>query len=84
MRMHLPLYGWDTKPAAVEKTLISDDTQMTLFTANGLLWGTTRGKTRGIMGSYPSYIAYCYKEWYRTRAGSHHQMPCAGRQPFRP
>lgn len=52
---------------ANEKALISDDTQMTLFTANGLLLGTTRGRTRGIMGSYPSYIAYCYKEWYRTQ-----------------
>ncbi len=31
---------------------ISDDTQMTLFTANGLLLGTTRGMMRGIMGSY--------------------------------
>ena len=49
------------------KALISDDTQMTLFTANGLLLGTTRGRTRGIMGSYPSYIAFCYKEWYRTQ-----------------
>ncbi len=28
---------------------ISDDTQMTLFTATGLLLGTTRGMTRGIM-----------------------------------
>lgn len=49
------------------KALISDDTQMTLFTANGLLLGTTRGRTRGIMGSYLSYIAFCYKEWYRTQ-----------------
>ena len=49
------------------KALISDDTQMTLFTANGLLLGTTRGKTRGIMGSYPSYINFCYKDWYRTQ-----------------
>lgn len=46
---------------------ISDDTQMTLFTANGLLIGTTRGMTRGIMGSYPSYIALCYKDWLRTQ-----------------
>ena len=46
---------------------ISDDTQMTLFTANGLLLGTTRGMTRGIMGSYPSYIASCYKDWLRTQ-----------------
>ena len=49
------------------KALLSDDTQMTLFTANGLLLGTTRGRTRGIMGSYPSYIACCYREWYRTQ-----------------
>ena len=30
------------------KALISDDTQMTLFTANGLLVGDTRGKLQGI------------------------------------
>ncbi len=35
---------------------ISDDTQMTLFTATGLLIGTTRGITRGIMGNYTDYI----------------------------
>ena len=46
---------------------ISDDTQMTLFTANGLLLGTTRGMTRGIMGSYPSYISLCYSDWLRTQ-----------------
>lgn len=46
---------------------ISDDTQMTLFTANGLLLGTTRGMTRGIMGTYPSYIALCYKDWLKTQ-----------------
>lgn len=46
---------------------ISDDTQMTLFTANGLLLGTTRGMTRGIMGSYPSYIALCYRDWFKTQ-----------------
>lgn len=46
---------------------ISDDTQMTLFTANGLLLGTTRGKMRGIMGPYTGYIACCYKDWFRTQ-----------------
>lgn len=45
----------------------SDDTQMTLFTANGLLLGTTRGMTRGIMGPYASYVGYCYGDWYRTQ-----------------
>ncbi len=47
---------------------ISDDTQMTLFTATGLLVGTTRGMTRGIMGDYAEcYLAYSYRDWYRTQ-----------------
>lgn len=46
---------------------ISDDTQMALFTATGLLSGKTRGMTRGIMGSYPSYIHFSYQDWYRTQ-----------------
>lgn len=46
---------------------ISDDTQMTLFTATGLLVGTTRGMTRGIMGNYEGYIAFSYRDWYRTQ-----------------
>ena len=46
---------------------ISDDTQMTLFTATGLLLGTTRGMLRGIMGAYEDYIRYSYKDWYRTQ-----------------
>lgn len=48
------------------KALISDDTQMTLFTANALLFATTRGMTRSIKGSYESYIQTMYKCWYRT------------------
>ena len=47
--------------------LISDDTQMTLFTATGLLTGTTRGMTRGIMGSYARYINYSYLDWLKTQ-----------------
>lgn len=50
---------------------ISDDTQMTLFTATGLLVGTTRGMTRGIMGDYADYIAYSYGDWYRTQMGKY-------------
>ena len=56
--------GYDLVNVVAE---ISDDTQMTLFTANGLLLGTTREMTRGIMGPYPSYIAFCYKDWFRTQ-----------------
>ena len=46
---------------------ISDDTQMTLFTANGLLYGTTRGMMRGIMARYPDYISHCYLDWLKTQ-----------------
>ena len=50
---------------------ISDDTQMTLFTATGLLLGTTRGMTRGIMGPYEGYIGSSYQDWYRTQTESY-------------
>lgn len=46
---------------------ISDDTQMTLFTATGILIGETRGCVRGIMGPPWSYVWLCYKDWYRTQ-----------------
>lgn len=50
---------------------ISDDTQMTLFTANGLLFGETRGHMRGIMGPPDSYVAVAYREWYKTQIESY-------------
>lgn len=49
------------------KALISDDTQMTLFTANGLLLGMTRGMTRGVGGPDPFYIGLCYRDWLVTQ-----------------
>jgi len=49
---------------------ISDDTQMTLFTANGLLFGSTRGCVRGIMGKYRGYVSTAYREWYKTQMES--------------
>ena len=55
---------------------ISDDTQMTLFTATGLLVGSTRGMTRGIMAKYEDYIRYSYKDWYRTQTEPY---PLSGR-----
>lgn len=50
---------------------ISDDTQMTLFTANGLLYGDTRGHMRGIMGRPDAYVATAYREWYKTQIESY-------------
>ena len=46
---------------------ISDDTQMTLFTATGLLVGTTCGIKSGCMGSYTDYIHLSYTDWLRTQ-----------------
>lgn len=50
-----------------EVAQISDDTQMTLFTATGLLLGTTRGMIRGIMGPYSGYIGSSYQDWLKTQ-----------------
>ena len=49
------------------KALISDDTQMTLFTANGLLAGATRGRMRGIAGPPGEYVKRAYYDWLKTQ-----------------
>ena len=51
------------------KALISDDTQMTLFTACGMLMGVTRGYTRGIGGRPEKYVDKAYLDWYYTQTG---------------
>lgn len=53
------------------KALISDDTQMTLFTANGLLVGDTCGCMRGIQGWPRGYVAMAYQDWLYTQTGSY-------------
>lgn len=49
------------------KALVSDDTQMTLFTANGMLMGLTRGYMRGIGGDPKDYVDGAYIDWYYTQ-----------------
>ncbi len=49
------------------KALISDDTQMTLFTACGLLWGYSRSCMRGIGGDIWYYISVAYEDWLKTQ-----------------
>ena len=49
------------------KALISDDTQMTLFTANGLLVGETRMAMRGIGAEPRDYVAMAYQDWLKTQ-----------------
>lgn len=53
------------------KAVISDDTQMTLFTANGILVGDTRGNMRGIQGWPRGYVAYAYQDWLYTQTGEY-------------
>ena len=49
------------------KAIVSDDTQMTLFTANGLMFGVTRWATYGALADLPSFVMTAYEEWYQTQ-----------------
>lgn len=49
---------------------ISDDTQMTLFTANGLLAGDTRMALRGIGAQPHGYVSRAYQDWLITQRTS--------------
>ena len=50
------------------KALISDDTQMTLFTANGITFGVTRMNMHGILGAgLKDFVRYAYIDWYYTQ-----------------
>ena len=55
---------YDLKNGVAE---ISDDTQMTLFTANGLLMGVTRGFMRGVGCQPQFFVEYAYQDWYYTQ-----------------
>ena len=47
--------------------VITDDTQMTLFTANGILIGETHGRLKGIQGPIADYVHIAYREWMLTQ-----------------
>lgn len=49
---------------------ITDDTQMALFTANGILYGETRGNLRGIASPPRNYVAKAYQDWLATQESS--------------
>lgn len=51
------------------KALISDDTQMSLFTANGMLTGLTRGKMCGMATRPEDCVEAAYVDWYYTQTG---------------
>lgn len=52
---------------------ISDDTQMTLFTANAILFGDTRLAMRGIGGDPMMYAPRAYLDWYDTQCKSYEE-----------
>lgn len=49
-----------------EPALISDDTQMTMFTAEGLLRAKLRGNERGVCHP-PSVVHHAYLRWLHTQ-----------------
>jgi ADP-ribosylglycohydrolase len=62
VRDYLPAYG--------RIGAITDDTQMTLFTADALLRSYVRDSTRGI-GIHGGLLRRSYLRWYRTQGGRH-------------
>lgn len=81
MRRHNILYRYGYKGITTfalspeGKALVSDDTQMTLFTANGMLMGVTRGAMRGIDGNPEAYVDGAYIDWYFTQTGRKNDNP---------
>lgn len=49
------------------KALISDDTQMTLFTANGILFGETKSFVEGVKISPRLWVQCAYFDWLVTQ-----------------
>lgn len=56
----------DYAPAYGGLGRITDDTQMTLFTAEGLIRAHVRGLNKGIT-TYPGVTAHAYERWLRTQ-----------------
>ena len=68
---------------ATGKALISDDTQMTLFTANGILVGETRLCMRGIGGVPSTYVPQSYQDWLKTQELSYDTVQDTRKADFR-
>ncbi len=58
------------------KALITDDTQMSLFTLDGIIWAYTSGQNYVTGGLYPSYL-----RWLYTQTGTVIQPGVLDRQP---
>lgn len=49
------------------KALISDDKQMTLFTASAMIFGAYRQSARGVSGNPRDYANMTYQDWLVTQ-----------------
>lgn len=54
------------------KALISDDTQMSLFTACGIVYGDTRQRLREHQANLAYYVWHAYLEWLSTQNEERH------------
>ena len=52
-----------------DKDLISDNTQMSIFTVDGLIWADTRARRKGVYAYLPC-LFYSYQKWYYTQTGN--------------
>jgi ADP-ribosylglycohydrolase len=50
------------------RNLISYNTQMSIFTADGIIWADERAKRKGIYAYVPC-LFYSYQKWYYTQTG---------------
>ena len=60
-------------PAYGKLGAITDDTQMTLFTAEGLLRGLVRHRARGISGAEVAIVHASYRRWLATQTSAFHE-----------
>ena len=60
------------KDPVSKQALFSDDTQMSLFTANGLLYGQTVSVLKGNAEPPRYYVYLAYLDWLETQSGLEH------------
>ena len=58
--------GYDERDG--EKDLISDNTQLSIFSVDGIIWADIRAKRKGIYAYVPC-LFYSYQKWYYTQTG---------------
>jgi len=58
--------GYDERDGG--KNLFSDNTQLSIFSVDGIIWADARAKRKGIYAYVPC-LFYSYQKWYYTQTG---------------